>query len=98
MVTAADIRLEQTCDAFPEQYNAWLGPRRVGYLRLRHGLFYVQCPECSLLAWHVYAAEDVGQGEFADEATRARELLAAREAIAAWVNETPGWDANGAPV
>jgi hypothetical protein len=36
-----DIRLEQTCGACPEQYDAFYGDRLVGYLRLRHGYFRV---------------------------------------------------------
>ena len=34
---ANDIRLDMTCEARPEQYNAFIGDRQVGYLRLRGG-------------------------------------------------------------
>lgn len=36
------IRLVQTCWACPEQYDAYLGNKLVGYLRLRHGFFSVR--------------------------------------------------------
>jgi len=38
------IKLTLTCYACPEQYNAFIGDKQVGYLRLRHGLFTVDCP------------------------------------------------------
>jgi hypothetical protein len=40
------ITLEMTCSACPEQYDATLEGARVGYLRLRHGYFRVDYPEC----------------------------------------------------
>lgn len=42
-LTRDDIELVQTCGACPEQYDAMLGGRKVGYLRLRHGVFTVDC-------------------------------------------------------
>jgi hypothetical protein len=33
------MRLVQTCDACPEQYDVFEGDELVGYLRLRHGHF-----------------------------------------------------------
>ena len=39
------ILLKRTCFACPEQYDAFDGRgRKVGYLRLRHGIFRVDCP------------------------------------------------------
>lgn len=38
-----NIKLVQTCGACPEQYDAYLDGKRVGYLRLRHGYFRVEC-------------------------------------------------------
>jgi hypothetical protein len=58
----SDIRLEKTCGACPEQYDAYLGAERVGYLRLRHGHFRVDCPECG--GETVYEAEPNGDGIF----------------------------------
>ena len=36
--------LEMTCSACPEQYDVFLDDKDVGYLRLRHGRFTVDCP------------------------------------------------------
>jgi len=40
--TADAIRLERTCEACPEQYDAYYGARAIGYLRLRYGVFRVK--------------------------------------------------------
>ncbi|MDE4596028.1 hypothetical protein [Sinorhizobium meliloti] len=40
------ITLHQTCSACPEQYDAKLDGAQVGCLRLRHGWFRVDYPEC----------------------------------------------------
>lgn len=43
------IRFEQTCFACPEQYDAYdKYDNLVGYLRLRHGFFYVSTPDRSV--------------------------------------------------
>lgn len=39
------LRLVMTCGACPEQYDAFDGSVRVGYLRLRHGSFTVDAPD-----------------------------------------------------
>lgn len=90
-VKADDVVLEQTSQAFPEQYDAWVGGARVAYLRLRGGHFYVQCPTCALFDGVIVYAANVGYGEFDTAEQRVEELGKAREAIAKWVNETPGW-------
>lgn len=36
--------LVMTCSACPEQYDVYLDGMQVGYLRLRHGTFTVDCP------------------------------------------------------
>lgn len=55
------IRLEQTCGACPEQYTAFdKDDNPVGYLRLRHGHFRVECPPGET----VYEAEPKGDGCF----------------------------------
>lgn len=88
-VTAADVRLVLTCESHPEQYDAFIGDERVAYLRLRGGLFRVQCPHIDddqlgfLLNETVYAAA-VGDNEFHSETQRRLELGAAKEAIAGW--------------
>jgi len=54
------IKLMKTCDACPEQYDAYLGDRYVGYLRLRHGVFTVENEVGSI----IYHARPRGDGIF----------------------------------
>jgi plasmid stability protein len=78
------VRLVRTCFACPEQYDAFIGEEKVGYLRLRHGHFRVDCPD----VWGemVYEASPKGDGIFDDD-ERVEHLQAAREAIAEWWRE-----------
>lgn len=76
---ATDIRLEMTCGACPEQYDAFVGDRQVGYLRLRHGTFRVDVPDVGGTC--VYAAETIGDGVFVPT-EREYHLTRAKEAIA----------------
>ena len=81
-----DIRLEKTCDCSPEQYDAFIDDKMVGYLRLRHGNFTVTCPDVG--GEEVYASPigDSGyDGEFEDEAQRMVHLHLAKAAIEDWV-------------
>lgn len=41
-----EIKLEQTCGACPKQYDAFFKDKQVGYLRLKHGVFRVDVPNC----------------------------------------------------
>lgn len=41
-----DIYLVQTCGACPEQYDAFIGTEKIGYLRLRHSNFRVDYLDC----------------------------------------------------
>lgn len=60
------IKLVRTCDSCPEQYDAYLGDEKVGYLRLRHGHFRVECPDNG--GQLMYEAHPHGDGCFdADE-------------------------------
>lgn len=59
------IRLVQTCGACPEQYDAYIGTELVGYLRLRHGYFRVECPSSGGI--EVYGAHPQGDGVFEHE-------------------------------
>jgi len=59
------IKLRLTCGACPEQYDAFLGEIQVGYLRLRHGAFRVDYPECG--GETIYEASPRGDGEFHDD-------------------------------
>jgi hypothetical protein len=45
VVERADIRLEKTCDAHPEQYDAYAGNKQVGYIRYMWGRLSVRCPD-----------------------------------------------------
>lgn len=75
---ATDIRLEMTCNACPEQYDAFVGDRQVGYLRLRHGTFTVRTPDPGGVC--VYAAETIGDGVF-EASEREYHLTRAKESI-----------------
>lgn len=59
------IKLVRTCEACPEQYDAFNGDIKVGYLRLRHGGFTVQCPDVG--GEYVYDASPNGDGIFEDD-------------------------------
>ena len=57
------IKLVQTCGACPEQYDAFdEHGSMVGYLRLRHGTFRVECPDVGGV--EVYHANPRGDGVF----------------------------------
>lgn len=77
-----DMRLVQTCGACPEQYDAYVAGRQVGYLRLRHGYFTVDFPDCG--GETVYEASTIGDGVF-DPSERDHHIQRAKEAIAAAV-------------
>jgi len=76
------IKLILTCEACPEQYDAYDGDKSRVYLRLRHGAFAVQCPdvkgEC------IYSAYPEGDGAFIDDAERDYYLRFAVAAILKW--------------
>ncbi len=73
-----EIKLVKTCYACPEQYDAFLGKKQVGYLRLRHGHFSVQCPDVN--GQVIYSATTKCDGIF-EEGEREFYLEKAREAI-----------------
>lgn len=70
-----EIKLVQTCGGCPEQYDACIGDKVVGYLRLRHGYFYAEC-----YGQLVYEAYPDGDGLFACY-ERKNYLNAAKQAI-----------------
>jgi len=72
------IELVQTCGACPEQYEAFIKNKQVGYLRLRHGVFSVESPDCG--GEIIYEATLNGDGIF-DEDERDYYLNAAKSAI-----------------
>lgn len=63
-LTTNDITLVQTCGACPEQYDAYIGDKQVGYLRLRHGTFRVYYPGVNIKL--VFEACPDGDGIFED--------------------------------
>lgn len=73
-----EIRLVQTCFACPEQYDAFIGDRQVGYLRLRHGCFRVDYPAAG--GETIYRANPQGDGIFEYE-ERGHYLAEAKKAI-----------------
>lgn len=81
-----DIRLERTCGACPEQYDAFVGEEQVGYLRLRDGHFRVDFPHCG--GETIYEASPRGDGIF-DENERDHYLSMARAAISRRLHGTP---------
>lgn len=54
-----------TCPAFPEQYEVTKDGAPAGYLRLRHGEFRVDYPEC--LDRTIFKGEPKGDGIFNDD-------------------------------
>ena len=61
------FRLVQTCGACPEQYDVFdeETDEQVGYLRLRHGGFRVEYPDCG--GETVYTASPNGDGCFTED-------------------------------
>lgn len=77
------LKLICTCEACPEQYDVMLGDVEVGYLRLRHGLFFAQCPTVGGDIVYKVVLEN-SDGCFTDE-DKAIHLPAALLAIGGWV-------------
>lgn len=57
-------KLVMTCFACPEQYDVYYNDTQIGYLRLRHGTFTADYPDCG--GEQVYTAHPVGDGIFED--------------------------------
>ena len=80
------LLFRMTCQAFPEQYNVINGRgRQVGYLRLRHGRFYVACPdvEGDIILEHEFAGEEY-KGQFDGNDERGMWLVRSARAINQW--------------
>ena len=82
-----DIELTQTCYACPEQYDALLSGEVVGYLRLRHGYFSVRCPGPEGEEVYFNGSDALGDGIFASEEIRTKELSEAKHAIRNWLQK-----------
>lgn len=73
-----------TCTSFPEQYDAFRGDEKVGYVRLRGGQFRVDCPGCGHET--VYKREPMAHyGEFNTEPAREFWLNVAAKRINRWL-------------
>lgn len=81
-LTINGYRLEMTCCACPEQYDVFdKNNVKVGYLRLRHGHFRADVPDCGDET--VYTSCTEGDGVF-DDAERMPQLTAAINSIDAY--------------
>lgn len=77
-------RLEMTCAACPEQYDVYFEGSQLGYLRLRHGIFTAEYPDCG--GYIVYDASPEGDGVFMQH-ERFKYLKAAVKALVKYHNE-----------
>jgi len=85
---AKDIRLIQTCDACPEQYDAVNESGDiVGYIRIRWGYITVLCPDAGSDTKAYSKKLHKGYGSFASQLERKMKLRKAKRAIASWWNE-----------
>jgi hypothetical protein len=80
-VKIGEYDLEKTCSACPEQYDVTRNGVQAGYLRLRHGYFNADVPDCG--GETVYEGRPEGDGIF-EEHERERYLTEAVEAIDKW--------------
>lgn len=89
-VTVGGYQLKMTSSACPEQYDVLDSHgEMVGYLRLRHGHFRADVPDCG--GETVYEAEPEGDGLFAEH-ERARYLAEAVAAIHRYLEQEAGSD------
>lgn len=78
------ITLKMTCSVCPEQYKAFAEDgRQVGYLRLRHGVFTVNCPDVEGVL--VYQDVPEGDGQFMRH-ERVKFLVTAKRKISEWID------------
>lgn len=84
METIQGFELDQTCGACPEQYDVYKNGEQVGYLRLRHGYFRADYPDCG--GETVYHANTIGDGIF-DDSERMLHITAALSAIQVKIDE-----------
>lgn len=57
--------LVRTCTACPQEYDVYKNGEQVGYLRLRHGTFRADVPDCG--GKTVYLSHPKGDGTFYDD-------------------------------
>jgi hypothetical protein len=65
IVSIGKYELLKTCHACPEQYDVLVDGVAVAYLRLRHGCFRVDVPDCG--GETIFVASPYGDGCFARE-------------------------------
>lgn len=89
-INYSGIRLIQTCEACPEQYDAVdSAGRTVGYLRLRWGHFSVECPdEDGEVVYQMNFHKPCGV--FPSHLVRYIQLRTAARSVAAWLSNHPG--------
>lgn len=87
-----DFRMVETCNLCPEQYQVYLGDRKVGYIRLRWGHLTVDCPDCGEDEVYQHQFPDQWQGCFDDDAQRTKYMNLARLHIADWLDHHGGGD------
>lgn len=80
--------------ACPEQYEARIGDRIVGYIRLRFGEFRLDCPDCgdeTVLSMDIPESDGGHEflGEFPNDCIRSKYLDIAKAGIYKWL-ETRG--------
>ena len=74
-ITIDNYRLECTCGGCPEQYDVFDESETiVGYMRLRHGYFYVEFRPTGTVVYET--TDSRGDGIFYDEAERQYHLRA----------------------
>lgn len=78
------IELVKTCEAAPEQYDAFLDGEQVGYLRVRWGYFSVYYLHSG--GEEIYDTKIMGDGMFEDD-ERDRELMTAKMSLAKKIKE-----------
>lgn len=87
MLYAHDLKIEQTCEKFPEEYCVFdSDDKEVGYIRLRSGFVSAFCPDCKSDIC-IYEALTNSCGYFNSNRERKKHLRRAKEAIARWWNQ-----------
>lgn len=81
------VELRLTCGACPEQYEAYQEGQQIGYLRLRHGYFSVDYPDCG--GDEVYTARPEGDGVFSGGGEREYHLRRAVAELKRFQNREP---------
>lgn len=91
--TIRGLTFVQTCGACPEQYDIYDGETPVGYLRLRGGHLYVECPDAGgqRVLERKYQDGLCGCLEFDD---REKYLSLAAAAVAKWMRRRESCSAN----